>query len=55
LVPGFTLAPFWPYDTFLPEAVTFTLAFPLAGFLAGITSSFSCWHRLLSAVVVLVI
>lgn len=31
LVPGFTLAPFWPYETFLPDAVVFIRAFPLRG------------------------
>jgi hypothetical protein len=31
LVPGLTLAPFWPYETFLPDAVVFTRAFPLRG------------------------
>ena len=30
---GFTLAPFWPYETFLPVDVTLTLALPLLGFI----------------------
>ena len=31
LVPGFTVAPFCPYETFLPDAVVFTFALPFLG------------------------